>query len=458
MTATTGTGVEALQATYGAALAGHLENHRGRLGWDTGRLAAHQRERLRALLARAASQSPFHARRLEGIDPVRFELTDLARLPVMSKQQMMDGFDEVATDRRLTGARVEQHLAASAAEPGLLFGRYVCLASGGSSGLRGIFVQTIEEYAEFVASFVRPLAVALAGSGGPPPGGIPVAVVGAASPVHASGFGAAVGAAGYPIRTIPAPATLPLGELVRRLNQARPLVLHGHATKLALLAEEQRAGRLRIAPVQVTAMGELLTQTDRAALAAAFGVPPVNQFTCTEGLTGQSDPGGTILTFASDMCLTELVDAGNQPVPDGTPSAKVLVTNLYNHTWPLIRYELTDRFTRHPAAPGPGHLRASVDGRADDTFRYGDVALDPLVIRTVMVRTPAALEYQVRQTGHGIDVGVVARGPLDHAALAAALAAGMRAAGLPDPQVRVREIPDIARHPQTGKARRFIAC
>jgi len=458
MTATTGSGLEALRAAYGAALAGHLENHRGRPRWDAGRLAAHQRERLRALLARAASESPFHARRLGGIEPARFELTDLARLPVMSKQQMMDGFDELATDRRLTRARVEQHLAASATEPSLLFGQYVCLTSGGSSGLRGIFVQTIEEYAEFVASFVRPLAVALAGSGGPPPGGIPVAIVGAASPVHASGFAAAAGAAGYPIRTIQAPATLPLGELVQRLNQARPPVLHGHATKLALLAEEQRAGRLRIAPVQVTAMGELLTQTDRAALAAAFGVPPVNQFTCTEGLTGQSDPGGTILTFASDMCLTELVDDGNQPVPDGTPSAKVLVTNLYNHTWPLIRYELTDRFTRHPAAAGSGHLRASVDGRADDTFRYGDLTLDPLVIRTVMVRTPAALEYQVRQTSHGIDIGVVASGPLDHAALAAALARGMRAAGLPDPEVHVREISDIARHPQTGKARRFIPC
>ena len=199
---------------------------------------------------------------------------------------------------------------------------------------------------------MRPVAAALAASGGPPPGGIPVAIVGAASPVHASGFGAAAGAGGYPLRTIPAPATLPLADLVARLNQARPLVLQGHTTKLALLAAEKRAGRLQIAPVAVTAMGELLTQTDRAAIGAAFGVPPVNQFTCTEGLTGQSDPGGTVLTFASDMCITELVDQDNQPVPDGTPSAKVLLTNLYNHTQPLIRYELTDRLTRHPASAG----------------------------------------------------------------------------------------------------------
>jgi phenylacetate-CoA ligase len=458
MTTTTGTGLETLRARFGAALAGHLENHRGRPHWDAGQLADHQREQLRALLARAAAQSPFYARRLAGVDPARFELAGLARLPVLTKQQMMAGFDELATDRRLTRARAEEHLAASGEQPSLLLGRYVCLASGGSSGLRGIVVQTIEEYAEFAASFLRNVAAALAASGGPPPGGIPVAIIGAASPVHASGFGAAAGAAGYPLRTIPAPATLPLPALVARLNQARPLVLHGHATTLALLAAEQRAGRLRIAPASVTAMGELLTGTGRGAITAAFGVPPVNQFTCTEGLTGQSDPGGEVLTFASDMCLTELVDEDNRPVPDGTPSARVLLTSPYNHTQPLIRYELTDRFTRHPAAAGQGWLRATVEGRADDTFRYGTIALDPLVIRTVMVRTPAALEYQARQTSRGIDIAVVASGPLDHTALAAALEQNLRAAGLPDPQVRVRQVPDIARHPETGKARRFIPC
>ena len=50
--------------------------------WDAGRLAAHQRERLRALLACAIGGSPFHAWRLAGIDPGRFELDDLADLPL----------------------------------------------------------------------------------------------------------------------------------------------------------------------------------------------------------------------------------------------------------------------------------------------------------------------------------------------------------------------------------------
>jgi len=454
MATLTGTSLQ-VRTRFAAALTAHLDTHAGRPHWDAGQLASLQRDRLRALLAHAICRSPFHAR-LAGIDPRRFELADLARLPVMTKEQMMAGFDEVVTDRRLTRTRVEQHLAASAREPSLLFGDFVCLASGGSSGLRGIFTQTIEEFAEFVASFVRPVAAGMAASGGPPPGGVLVAIVGAASPVHASGFGAAASAGGYPLRTVSAPATLPVGELVQRLNQAQPLVLQAHTSKLALLAAEQRVERLRIAPVSVTAMGEPLTDGLRAVIGSAFGVPPVNQFTCTEGLAGQSAPGGEVISFASDMCITELVDDDNQPVPDGTPSAKVLLTNLYNHTQPLVRYELTDRFTRYPAAAGHGYLRATVQGRADDTFHYGNVAVDPLVIRTVMVRTPAVLEYQVRQTSHGIDVAVVADGPLDRAALTAALGQSLRTGGLPDPRVNIQHVTDITRHPETGKARRFI--
>jgi phenylacetate-coenzyme A ligase PaaK-like adenylate-forming protein len=129
--------------------------------------------------------------------------------------------------------------------------------------------------------------------------------------------------------------------------------------------------------------------------------------------------------------------------------------NLHNHTQPLIRYELTDRFIRHPSDRS-GAVRATVEGRADDVFHYGDVTVDPLAIRTVMVRAPAALEYQVRQTTKGNDMAIVADGELNLAAVSVALGESLRAAGLPNPHVRVREVIDIARGPETGKTRRFI--
>ena len=324
---------------------------------------------------------------------------------------------------------VEAHLAASNHTPSLLLGDYVCLASGGSSGRRGTFVQTLAELSEFVGSLLRRAVAASAASGGPP--GLTIALVAAASPIHSTGFGAATNRGG-PVRLVPFPATAPIEHIVAGLNEEQPPTLMGYPSKLTQLATEQRAGRLHIAPRIVISISEVLTGQDRATLTSTFGAPVVDSFASTEGLVGQSEPGGSMLTFATDNCLAELVDGDNRPVSEGRASAKVLVTNLHNFTQPLIRYELTDRFVRHPDDPA-GHVRASVDGRADDVFRYGRVEVHPLVVRSAMVAAAAVTEYQVHQTPRGVDIDAVVDGHLDRAALRAALEEGLLRAGLVDP-------------------------
>ncbi len=448
---------ERLRERAAAELAARLPGHLSRLGWDRARLAAHQRDRLRQLLAHAAAHSPFHARRLAGIDVERFEVADLPRLPVMTKAAMMAGFDDVVTDRRLSLRRVQAHLDASQTHASLLLDEYVCLASGGSSGLRGVFVQTVGEYMDFMASFMRAGAARSAAGGARPGGALPgspiLAVVAAASPVHSSGLASAT--IGSPVRLVPVPATLPLGEIVRRLNALQPPAITGYPTILALLAAEQRAGRLRIAPAAVTASSEMLTDEARAAITAAFGVPVTDQFASTEGLVGPSEPGGRVQTFATDMCIVELLDAAGQPVPPGAAADKVLLTNLHNLTQPLIRYELADRFVRHEDDQG-GRLRATVTGRTDSLFRYGDIVVHPVVFASVLDGTPGAGEYQVRQTRRGAAIDVVAAGELDEAALRDAVRRGLARCGVESPEVTVCAVTSIERHPETGKTPRFL--
>jgi phenylacetate-CoA ligase len=454
MTVTTEPGPLGLQARMESEFGPRLMAQMPRLGWDPAQLAAHQTERLRALLATAMERSPFHARRLAHIDPARFELADLARLPVMTKAQMMASFDAVVTDRRLSLRSVEDHLRTAGREATLLLGDYVCLASGGSSGQRSVFVQTIREYAEHAAAILRyPVAGMLAA--GRPPDGMVVALVAAAAPVHSTRFLAAALSRGL-VRMMPVPVTLPLAETVGQLNALQPDVLVGYPSRLAQLAAEQRAGRLHIAPHSVGATSEMLTEPNRAAITAAFGVPVTNSFASTEGLTGASEPGGTLISFATDLCLAELVDSAGQPVPAGTPSAKVLITNLHNLTQPLIRYELADSFTATAGAQPDGYLLATVQGRDDGILRYGDVNIHPHAIRTVLASAAAVTDYQVRQTPRGIDIAVAASYDLNQAALIAALASSLRHSGLTHPQVTVRVVAAITRHPQTGKTRCFI--
>jgi phenylacetate-CoA ligase len=445
MTTGTATGIEALRERASALFAERLEEHVPRLRWDATRIAEHQRERLQALLAHAIERSPFHARRLNGVDPDRFELSDLARLPVMTKAEMMEGFDDLLTDRRLRRRDIEEQLTTCVpGQPSLLLDEYLCHASGGSSGLRGIFVQTLGEFIDFGASIMRPGVARAVAAGGPPPEGIVFAMVCAASPVHSTGVASGL-CRSAPVHIHAVPATLPLPEVVERLNALQPPMLLGYASMIGLLAHEQEAGRLRIAPRAVSVTSEALMVEDRHAIEGAFGVPVVNQFASGEGLVGASAPGEPAMTFASDMCIVELVD-----------DDRVLVTNLHNFTQPLIRYELTDRFVRQPDAPDHGHLRAVVESRADDVFRFGEVLLHPHAIRTVMVRAAAVPEYQVRQTERGVEVDAVVAGELDQTALERELEEALAAAGLASPRACVRAVDAIPRHPETGKVRRFI--
>src|SRR5688572_20556926 len=91
-----------------------------RLSWSRAQILAHQRVRLRELVAHAAAHSPFHARRLARLDIDSLDPEDLSRLPVMTKTQMMNEFDDVVTDRRLNLRVVEDALAAAGPEPAVL--------------------------------------------------------------------------------------------------------------------------------------------------------------------------------------------------------------------------------------------------------------------------------------------------------------------------------------------------
>ncbi|HWM59527.1 MAG TPA: hypothetical protein VNO83_16990 [Pseudonocardia sp.] len=218
--------------------------------------------------------------------------------------------------------------------------------------------------------------------------------------------------------------TLPLPKIVAQLNALQTPVLFGYPTVLARLAAEQRAGRLRIAPVAVTCTSETCTPELRAAITDGFHVPLIDGFGSTEGLAGSSNPGEEAIVFAEDGCIVELVDDDNRPVFPGIPSAKILITNLDNRLQPLIRYEITNRLIAEPPAAEHGYLRARVQGRADEMFHYGPVTVHPFVVDT------ATLHDQ--------------------------LTAALTHAGLPAPKVTVRVAANLERHPQTGKLRRFV--
>jgi phenylacetate-CoA ligase len=440
-----------------AGILANLPEHLARLTWSREKIAQAQRDGLRNLLRTAAENSPFHRRRLAGIDLEAVVPGDLSALPVMTKTQMMDALDDVFTNRRLRRVDIEAAIEDTRVQPVPVIDKYVALASGGSSGRRGVVVHDRASLGSFLAAVIRPsMARALAG-GVPIAEGHITALVAAPSAVHATGLLAAFTAGdGAPCRIEMVPATLPISDIVERLNSMQPMALSGYASMLARLAAEARAGRLTISPVEVSSTSETLLPEIRSAVGEAFGISVIDGFGSTEGLVGTTAPGDDIFEFSTDMCIVELVDANNQPVPQGVPSTRVLLTNLYNLNQPLIRYELTDVFVREPDAPDHGRLRARVCGRSDDTLHYKDADIHPIVIRSVMVKSPDVLDYQVRQTPCGIEALVVTITEFNLDGLATRLRLALADAGLAQPDVRVRRVEELERHPNCGKLRRFV--
>ena len=177
------------------------------------------------------------------------------------------------------------------------------MASGGSSGRRGVFCFDRDAAVAFLGSLSRRSIARLETFGGPPPGGVTVAIVVRADrgPRDRRPRRRSRARADSPFHFVPVPVTLPLPEIVERLNEVQAPLLYGYPSMLARLAEEQRAGRLHLELLGVTSTSETLLPELRETIRAGFGVPIIDTFGSTEGLVGVSDPDDDVLVFNSRL-------------------------------------------------------------------------------------------------------------------------------------------------------------
>jgi phenylacetate-coenzyme A ligase PaaK-like adenylate-forming protein len=256
-------------------------------------------------------------------------------------------------------------------------------------------------------------------------------------------------------------ATDPMPRLIAELEAYQPDFILGYPSILALLAQEQELGHLRIAPRGIITSSEVCTEAMSAAIQHAWGSAPLNCLGLTEtGITAMSCEAHTGLHVFEDLCIVEAVGAHNRPVPARTPGAKILVTNLYNRVQPIIRFEVTDLVTLDDAACACGRTLQRIialDGRSDDILelpgKQGKVVLHPLRLRSILGAEPAVLQYQITYAGHSLEVQVVlatGASPEKTAQLRAALEETLRSAGTDLPVV-VRATAAIDREPGPGK-------
>ncbi|GGG51975.1 hypothetical protein GCM10011374_13380 [Kocuria dechangensis] len=389
------------------------------MAWDAWRttrggpaaVAARQEARLDALVAHARSASRFYAEHYRDVPEGPPGPAGLASLPPVRKPQLMARFDDWVTDPEASRDAVAGFVADPEAVGTDFLGRYVVFTTSGSTGTPAVLVQDRDAVAVMTG-----LAYARSAGVLPPRLLGQVLARGARQAAVFAGGGHFLAATMFERRLRARPLRRriarwfsvlePLPRLVAELNAFQPVLLGTYASALAVLAEEQEAGRLRIRPLVVASGGELLSAAVRRRAEAAFGAVVVESYSASEATPLALPCRRGVLHVNSDWFLLEPVDAAGRPVPPGRRSDSVLVTNLANRVQPVIRYELGDSVVlgADPCACGSPLPTIRVEGRTDEILRVagdggGEVVLLPMAVSTVVEETPGVLRHQVLQTG-----------------------------------------------------------
>jgi phenylacetate-coenzyme A ligase PaaK-like adenylate-forming protein len=425
-----------------------------RLSWDAARLAAERERRLRELLRWAADHSPFWHDRLAGHDLANFTEADLPALPILTRAELMGEFDRLITAPGLTLARVQEHVEQLGADR-YLDDEYHAIVTSGYTGTEGIQLYGWDSFVTFVMQGSR-----WTGRRGEAPDAV-LAQAFACTAKHESGAFHAFStfeSGGPPSHCLS--GTMPLPEMVDRLNQAQPKLdaLQGWPSVIRLLALEAMAGRLTVTPTWVAVAGEIVTPPVREAIRAAWGIEASEFWGVSEGTYAFPCGVGEGFHIADDLVILEPVDADGHAVPYGQPSERLLLTNLFNLDQPLIRYDLADAVTisDEPCPCGCAHRRITgIHGRIDGTFGYdGEISVPRRSVERTLLGAPGLADFFVHQTSRGLDVFVVTNGSCDLERLRADVTEVLRGNGLAAPEVSVQEVDAVDRL-FSGKTRQF---
>ncbi len=328
--------------------------------WTREELEQHRNKALSELRKYAYANSSFYQKFHNGL----FD-APLQELPVLTKAGLMKHWDEIVTDRSVRLADI-QNFMLNLNEIKMFENKYYVVSTGGSSGLKGIFIYNPEEWMQVLLSYFR--ANDWAGLKFGLTKKLKIAIVSTTVPWHQSSVvGTTVKNPLVP--TLRVDSTEPIESKVAKLNDFQPESLVAYVREAKVLANEQIAGHLDISPKVVFNSSEVLTNEVRNIINDAWSVKPFNVYASTETAGIASECTMHNLHMYEDLVIIEVVDKDNKPVKPGEYGFKLLATVLFSRTLPLIRYEISDSVrlsTRECTCGLPFALMEDIQGRAEE--------------------------------------------------------------------------------------------
>ena len=338
-----------------------------------------RKKRLYDLVTYAKENSPLYAEHFNDLGK-NFTIRDL--MPT-SKEMLFSNYDSWSTDREVTLASLEEHLAGDKAGE-LYLGKYYMSSTSGTEGER--LVSLFDEDAALRMSttyLCRAFPEKNTFRSFLLKGGRVANIYTTNNAFFHNSF-AQMRKKYLPLRTnrsIMLSAQNSTLSLANELSSFKPSLLTGFPSVLSRMADEKKASRLKITPVLIMADGEPLDKETRNKLSSVFGCEVTSSYSTALSGCIAYECKEHHLHINDDWIIVEPVDEHNNPVKPGKTSDKLLVTNLANYIQPVIRCELGDRIRYHERECVCGNKSPwlEVRGRNLDQIRFVDGAREIIV-------------------------------------------------------------------------------
>ncbi|ABX30825.1 coenzyme F390 synthetase [Petrotoga mobilis SJ95] len=304
---------------------------RKNLNYSRKKILALREKKFRKLLKYAYKKIPFYKDfyTSNGIKESMLEEIPIYELPTINKNLMVANFDKFFKDNQITKNKVEDFLKNNPNPTSLLFNKYHVIHSSGSTGTVGYYLYSEREW-----DFIKAISTRMFSN-------FTLkrkkyVFIGAVDGHYAaiSLFFSPLNQPekffykGYMVMDI----NKPIKSYLKDLNDFQPDNLTGYPFGIRSLAQFQNEGILNIHPEVIVCGGEPLLKNVKQFLKDVWkDTEIVDSYATSESLAmGVSREDLKGMYIYDDAVYLEIQED------------KTILTNLYNYTQPIIRYELTD--------------------------------------------------------------------------------------------------------------------
>jgi len=295
-----------------------------------------------------------------GIQEGDLEYIQLEDLPVVTKSDLMDRFDEAVTDRRLERKKIKDWHKGLENPLDIYLDKYLIMENTRSTGFESLVPHTLKDWHLFTTSAAADLMPEQIYLERP----IRSAFYFTADRNSASGTNVMLASrsAHDVLRLFQKD---PIEEVCARLNAFKPERLTSLPSSIGWLLRWSELGILQIKPKTIVVSGERLSSQIRELIHDTWNAEIFDLYAASESLyMGIRKPGRDDYKVYKDLNIIEVLDENLKMVETGE-RGRVFLTSLVHKTLPFIRYDMTDYATLGDKDFGAETL-LSMDGKSID--------------------------------------------------------------------------------------------